>query len=45
MTMAIARAPREAGHQLLSTTSRDAKPSLRAALDVLHLGSPQKRGE
>lgn len=30
------------GHKLLSTTSRYAKPSLRAALVVLNLGSPQK---
>jgi hypothetical protein len=30
------------GHKLLSTTSRYAKPSLRAALEVLNLGLPQK---
>lgn len=33
------------GHKLLSTTSRYVKPSLRAALETLDLGSPQKRSE
>lgn len=33
------------GHKLISTTARYVKPSLRAALQVLDLGLPQKKGQ
>ena len=33
------------GHKLISTTARYVKPSFRAALDVLNLGLPQKKGQ